>query len=556
MCEIITGADFIVLKGLPTPAAVDSFVFKIIFTYIPIAIGMAIEPVLIIIATCQCMMAPYTALDLGPAVSSRSLALDYDQYPPHFQLYRSLRTGNLALAGLTTTILLSNVLSVALAGLFSSTTRPIYSTTMVHTYPPPQFQSSFTSPAMEMYFTLFGTLSSGPAARTAPSWTTDNYYVLPIELTNPAGVEQYQVSTLGIGVDIKCAVVPATAFCVRFGSEGEPPLPSCRSELALSQYLTINDPCWLSPNGEPNMERIQWFELSDDYMTKGPKCSDTFFVMWVEYPAKPQFVPTNFTTRQDHYSDYPEGLALKCEIVDKVAELTGQVTAKGQVLSMTVVRQLDNQEILALYPPNKNSSLASSFIDAIILGIDSQLTESDHQLAWANYFAAIIDPRAIRKRINVTHIPDAAYIGKAIEEVIQRLFPINLQLFENTIIAPREQLQNMVPVEAVVVMERVTMDPSMFTISVSILVLMIIVLVVVYWGQRQPIGHLPESLVGMYALLYASNAMEECAELMGRNPKERAQSLKELGFEYAYGEFQDGKRYGVYREEDDIKKGR
>lgn len=517
---------------------------------------MAIEPVLIVIAPCQCVMAPYSALDLGPAVSSRSLALDYDQYPPHFQLYSSLRTSNLALAGLTTTILLSNVLSVALVGLFSSTTRQFNSTTVVHTYPPPHFQSSFTSPALEMYFILFGTLSHGPAARSARSWTTDNYYVLPVEPIHPAGVERYQVSTLGIGVDIKCEVVPANLFCAASVSDGEARLPSCNYPRLLTRYVAINDTCWLSPNGEPSMENIEWFGISDDVMSKGPKCSDTLFLMWVELPALAQIIDSRYVALRGYYSDHPEGLVLKCKLVEKVAELTGQVTAKGEILSMTVVRQLDNQEIVALYPLNRNSSLASSFIDVIITGILSQVSEYDHRLAWANYFATIIDPRVVRKGVNITHIPDAAYIGKAIEEVFQRLFPINLQLFEKNIIAPREHLQDTVLVEAVVVTERVTMNSAMFTISVSILVLMIVVLVVVYWGQRQPIGYMSASLVGMYALLYASNAMEECAELTGRNPKERAQSLEEIGSKYAYGEFQDGKHYGVYREGDDIKKRR
>lgn len=76
--------------GLPTPAAVNSFGYKFLFLNIPIGVGMVIEPVLIVIGTCQCMLAPYHALAPGPALSSKSLTLDYDKSPPHFQLFNSL----------------------------------------------------------------------------------------------------------------------------------------------------------------------------------------------------------------------------------------------------------------------------------------------------------------------------------------------------------------------------------------------------------------------------------------------------------------------------------
>lgn len=90
------------------------------------------------------------------------------------------------------------------------------------------------------------------------------------------------------------------------------------------------------------------------------------------------------------------------------------------------------------------------------------------------------------------------------------------------------------------------MSYPMFIIAVTILAIMIMVLVVIYWGKR----HVPESLVGMYALLYASNAQVECGEMEGSSPQERARKLESKA-QYKYGEYPDGMHHGVYRMEDE-----
>lgn len=55
------------------------------------------------------------------------------------------------------------------------------------------------------------------------------------------------------------------------------------------------------------------------------------------------------------------------------------------------------------------------------------------------------------------------------------------------------------------------MSSLMFNVSTGILLVTILVLVIVYWFQRpKPPGHVPTTLIEAYALLYASNAKEEC----------------------------------------------
>lgn len=66
------------------------------------------------------MVGPYETLCRGRAPSQKSLALDYDKTPPHFQLFQSLKAKNIALVTLTIAIFLVNVLVVTFAGLFST----------------------------------------------------------------------------------------------------------------------------------------------------------------------------------------------------------------------------------------------------------------------------------------------------------------------------------------------------------------------------------------------------------------------------------------------------
>lgn len=196
--------------GLTTFAPLNSVKYKIIFTYIPVAVGLTTEPLLIAIATCRYMFAPYAALDAGPTSSPKSLALDFDKSPPHFQLFRALRTCNFSLAGLTAMILLSNVLAVALVGLFSARTGKFHDRIPVSTYAFPTLLKNFSTPASDMYFLLDESLSNDSTRSKALTWTTDLYYVVRLLPTAaPPGLEEYNVTTLGIGVDIQCTPVAA-----------------------------------------------------------------------------------------------------------------------------------------------------------------------------------------------------------------------------------------------------------------------------------------------------------------------------------------------------------
>lgn len=514
---------------------------------------MATEPVLVAVGTCRYMLAPYANLTPGPAPSSKSLALDYDKSPPHFQLYSSLRTRNFALAALTAAILLSNVLAVALVGLFSATSGTIARKIDIPIFAMPTFGGEFTVPAVEMYYILDGVLSGNSSGLTAPTWTTTEYYVLPLLLTDaPAGLETYQVSTLGIGVDIRCG--PVRANHVKQSCDPVSKYKNCMSpgrDFSWINLVTVDDLCW--PDS-PTARVKRWRGPARDFLVPSIKCRDTIFPMWLEQPGNPNPKLNPLRNKLDIYEDFLAGLVLNCAITDKLVMLEADVTRDGQVLSTTSVRQLDSQEVAEFYPANPTTSLASRFFDKIVTGSWADTIDEKTNIQWFNHLIATVEPKTIRNLTNNTRIPDAAYIATAFEDIYRRLFAIHLRLqADEVIVVPtQQQMPKTAPGQAVLRMDRVTVDTTMFSLAASILAIMIVVLVVLYWDQRQPIGNLPNTLAGMYALLYASNAKEECGKIYGRNPKQRARRLEERKGMYVYGMFSSGgsKHYGVYREGD------
>lgn len=508
---------------------------------------MAIEPALVTLGACHCMLGPYKALDRGRATSSVSLAVDYDRSPPHFQLVRSLRTGNIALAALTVAILLSNVLAVAFAGLFSAVNEGIQGSG------PLKVQEGFTGSANGMYYVLAKSLESNDTR--PPTWTKEGYYIVPFYPIGRDGQEEYTGGTLGISVDINCSLVPAESINLRCDNfwTNESGIINCPVAAVgnITNYLYIDDPCWKytlmsGADDEYRMnDSYKWYNPSGDTLVRSANCDDRLFAVWVERPADPK--PKDLTFP---YQDHFEALALNCMSTDRFVNLTATIAKGGHVVSIGNIHPLDVHEVDALYPPKTGTDarLAATFLDSIDNGISRG---NYHQIKWFNYLMATVKSEVVRSTPpNITHIPNQSVMS-AFEDVYRRLFAINLRLHARTILS----LDTVEGARIIQPRGKVYVSSTMFYIAAAILGFMIVVLVALYWGQdRQVVGHLPRNLVGMYAHLYASNAKEECAQVIGTNPEDRAMKLGELKGRYAYGRFSNGKNVGVYRKEAYTKK--
>lgn len=506
----------------------NSFQYKLLYSYIPMAIGISVEPILVTVASSYCMLAPYERLRRRNSLSKHSLSVDYDKSPPHFQLARTMRAGDIGLAALTTAILLSNVLAVAVSGLFSLSYADFNISHDVETTGIPTMKGDFDGQDWEIFYPLVTNLSNG---KDLPTWTTKDSYIFPFYPVSGNDVQVYEGNTIGVSADISCH-----AFHRERISLSPPPSVPGHAELNITLLMDF-DGCYGANNG--NSTTLISLP-SDDAIGFSDRCSQNFFAVWVEQPGNPH--PNNSLAPNQNYLD---AAVVSCTFFEKVYELTATINDAHQVLKTTNARPLNAGEIAAMYPAN--ISTPGNMIRAIAGAIapPDLLVGIHSRLVWVNYFMALLTPSIIRQLPNVTHIPDTTNLASTFQDVFQRLFAISLRLYAEEIFSTGET--SVSPGTAIILKLRVKVNYKMFVLTAVILIYTIVVLVVVYMWQRPQIyGYLPTSLSGMYALLYASNAKEYCGS--GSTPVERALTLSGT---YAYGSFVgvDGRgHYGVNRE--------
>lgn len=439
------------------------------------------------------------------------------------------------------------MLAVAFAGIFSVATVSLATTTEVMTQSTFGFRGNFTDPAREIYYILRDYLSPSHGFNdvSAPVWTTTEFYVLPFSTQGSEKPQEYEGPTLGVGVDTKCDLVEADRITVECndkvtGDAGRCWAHNCSSAM---EYVTVDYPCW-APETVDSGQRIAWVHPTFDSIIPSFQCADTFFAIWVDGPVvrHPQYGSIQFKNNVTT-------VMLHCKLVEKVVQLTATVHDDRQVLSTTTTNQLDDHEVITLYSGNTSSTtpLASSFMEIILAGFDFSSHDGGHEIRWFDYFMVTLEPSIVQNTSNITHIPDTSHLIEVSEDVYKRLFAINLGLYANEIISVEKPY--IVPGGAVFRRDRVYMRTVMVYIALAILEYLIVLLLMYRRQERHVVHRLPINLVGMFSLLYASSAEDECGEAFGTNSKQRLKSLVGLGQRYSYGRPSERSHVGVYREE-------
>lgn len=530
--------------GLPTVAPLNSVWYKALFTYIPTAVSQSFDPILKMLASYHCMLGPYQTLNQRNAPSSSTLSIDYDKSPPHFQLLRSLHYGNFPLAALTAALVVSRVLPIAFAGLFSAIAVELQdNSTAAIVYPTFGFTGPIQGISLEMYYILADNLQRN---LPLPEWATPEYFVLPF-WDNAADLQSFSGPTHGVGIDVSCELVPSDTL--HFSCDPSATAPSVTYCPGTYYISAINDPCWAHVSEYNNVSLTQEFQaITGDFLLQSANCAGTFFAMWLERPVDPR--PLNTSSTYLHRIDT---VTLKCNMTENIVALEATVSTAGEIAAATITHRFTELEVDALYPaytlPTRR--LPHSFIDSIRQGLltDGEDNDAD-DIRWLDYLTGMLEPRLVRDGSDIWQLPDPTHLPTAFEDVMRRLFAITVALNEDLIDYGVEQ-DILLP--AVVRPTRVVVSSVMFWIAMAILVFIMAVLVPLYWGSRrgQFKGHLPRSLGTMYALLYASNAKEECGSVQGQDPRERAAALKVLGHRYGFGRFVDvlgNQHVGVHRE--------
>ncbi|KAI5784615.1 hypothetical protein EDC01DRAFT_729569 [Geopyxis carbonaria] len=102
--------------GLPRPT--NTFLRNLAYSYTPTFLASGFEAFFVMVSRFVALVMPFQAMKDGPAPPHKSITAHYERRPPHLIVYAAVSKGHYVLAGLGAAILLSNVLAVALGGLF------------------------------------------------------------------------------------------------------------------------------------------------------------------------------------------------------------------------------------------------------------------------------------------------------------------------------------------------------------------------------------------------------------------------------------------------------
>lgn len=565
--------------GLPTVFPVDSFGFKFIYSYIPTVLATGIEPIMIALGTYHCMVAPYKRLrrPKNRADSSLALSLDFDRSPPQFQLLRAIRSRDAQVGALALAILVVNLLAITFGSLFFVSDAVHTSEVPATVWDMPKSLESFAGASEYgidyggVYLSLSATLSN----KTGNRYTQDNplFYIPPMSFDNgqsydprkpyaletlahsqsPAGKIEW--SSLVFGSDVKCVLVPQEAIrssCTNDMLEtvscGEP-LPSNITGTFAAQVevaFSGGETSW----GKQVPDKWSFRGMSTDaFVYLNTLTGSSFLVGWSEMPADPEPKSDVFPSTQLPRIDT---VALYCDSHFKVGSVTASLdTATGEIKTSDVVFPLE-------YENNRSAiEIIISFHTAIEHGEGKnywELIDGERSLMWFNGIMTRLYPNLVRKGlVNETHLPSTDQLVEAFENVYNRLFVQSLQMYSDNIFA------NVTTKHITAVFRtkepRVRVSTSMFIVSCAVMFYLILVLLALYCRPQANDyyqNYLPTSLALMWTFLYASTAKDDCAQLRGSTPEERARQLAELGNAYSLGEFvgNDGRtHWGVSKVE-------
>ncbi|RPB07990.1 hypothetical protein P167DRAFT_372917 [Morchella conica CCBAS932] len=513
--------------GLRFYAPESSFKFKLIFSHLPTITGTSIEPLWVLIGTYACMVAPYEILRPGHAPSSKTLTIDYDKTPPHFQTFQALKTGNFGLAALTIAIILANFLAVALGGLFSP--RPFISTKVGSFQIEPLNITSNQFMGEDSYFLLAANLSGNALL---PNWTVPEFYIMEFGEYGTDWVSStvsMEAETLGFGTNISCELLPENEVIIRRKPTDTPN----------NFQLDVDHGCWVtSVSAQDNCQGSCSNETSTNTSTGfliDSSCPGTFFVGWAEW--LPQYTKTKATV-------------LVCNSSMIISKVSATVDSLHQIVSynkLGMISEADVDNMISrTLPIIPGTSRAVAFDDLFQKSISTS-----SNVAWIDVLMAQLQPQ-VRQTGNGTKMPDTTYVVEAFESAYRQLYAVNLRMnaeHDSSISYPRVDFDTIYNKTSM--QYRVYVSTPMFSISLSIIISFVLLLLWVHIVRPgRGLTHLPRSMADTFTLLYASDAMEDCSQLRGENVRARGRVLDKMEDSYGYGLFKtpDGEEhFGVHK---------
>ena len=202
--------------GLHRPSRNDT-INQLVTNYIPVAFATFLEPFWTLLTRILCVLRPFEALLNGDTPIGKSISLRYTALPPQLAFWLALHENDKLLVAVCLIGLSSNVLAVALSGLFTSQTVLVESPLLLEHLHAPVYDRVrndsvwLVSKDSDILPITAYTLQNGASL---PPWIQGDNYSVPFKPsvnTSGASDEIYAGTTTGFGIDLTCQEVKYNA---------------------------------------------------------------------------------------------------------------------------------------------------------------------------------------------------------------------------------------------------------------------------------------------------------------------------------------------------------
>ncbi|CCX06249.1 Similar to hypothetical protein LEMA_P014390.1 [Leptosphaeria maculans JN3]; acc. no. CBY00309 [Pyronema omphalodes CBS 100304] len=190
--------------------------YDIYSSYVPMIVSMIFEAYLVLLTSHVTYMWPFQRLLRGNSTAA-PLTFNYDKTPPHLQVICGIKTRNYLLAALSTSVLLANILAVAMGGLFQveragyADQGEVYLNGTIESLKDLNSNSTFLKDKtyVDSEF-MYNAVGDGLGFDARP-WMTDDLYYVPFhdESADQLSTTNYSASTTGVGLNISCEEAPS-----------------------------------------------------------------------------------------------------------------------------------------------------------------------------------------------------------------------------------------------------------------------------------------------------------------------------------------------------------
>ena len=501
-------------RGLPLPST-NPVVFSILTNYIPVVFATFLEPFWTLLNRILCVLKPFDVLRTGETSPSRSIYLKYTSLPPPLVIWRALRAQHLVLVAVCVTGLSTNILTVALSGLFQVNTAIMETHDTFHLQYLPWFKPDLAvswspHPSSESFYVAKSNISDGVPL---PPWLSTDKFFIPFNVNQDASRNPnntFRATTIGFGASLDCHDIPQDSR--GYVTSGIGPLDQPIS-ISVGNGKSCKDPVSRPFGGQNNsasaLEVFHGLRSTDTDSQADDGSCDTA-IMAAFFRGNLSTTQDNFKTDNDDTTENPDILAVNslsatwmiCEPSFLAANYDVTVDSSGRVQNS--IRQSGYfSNLTQLFPPPLNATYFLSNTRQIWTERNLAYWHNDTFVdSWFAYFVKAlsnsteyIDP--------AKPVPSFDAVAPFVQETYTRIFAIMLSLNTDWLPPSGAALDGSI----LTTEDRLFMSKPSYIISLSLLALNIFSAVLYYATRpRRMLRRMPTT-IGSVIELFAGSGL-------------------------------------------------